>query len=60
MKLVSILSLVALFASTANAFAPASPPAFARAVRTSQLYSSEPPAEEEEGLDLNLEEMFDM
>jgi hypothetical protein len=57
MKLVSILSLVALFASTANAFAPS--PVFTRAVRTSQIFSSEP-KEEEEGLDLNLEEMFDM
>ena len=62
MKFVSILSLVALVASTANAFAP-SLPILTRAVRTtSQVYASDPKNEDEgdAGLDLNLEEMFDM
>jgi hypothetical protein len=46
--------LAALMATSAAAFAPA--PAFTRGV--SLLFSSEP--EDEEGLDLNLEEMFEM
>jgi hypothetical protein len=50
---IAIVSLVALMASSATAFAPA---AFTRGVST-QLFAD---PEEEEGLDLNLEEMFDM
>lgn len=53
MKFVSILSIVALFASSASAFAPSS-----TFVRPSTHVFAEP--EEEAGLDLNLEEMFDM
>jgi hypothetical protein len=56
MRAVSVLSLFAVAVSTANAFAPA--PIFARFPPT-QHYASGP-EEEEEGLDLNLEEMFDM
>mmetsp|Transcript_117267 Transcript_117267/g.339024 ORF Transcript_117267/g.339024 Transcript_117267/m.339024 type:complete len:80 (-) Transcript_117267:153-392(-) len=57
MKAVSVLALLGLVVATAHAFAPS--PAFARVPR-SQLYSTEPEDEEEGGLDLNLEEMFDM
>jgi hypothetical protein len=52
---ITIVSLVALMASSASAFAPSA--AFTRGVST-QLFTAEP--EEEEGLDLNLEDMFDM
>lgn len=51
---IAIISFVTLVVSSASAFAPSA--AFTRGVST-QLFS-EP--EEEEGLDLNLEEMFDM
>ena len=54
MKL-AIVSLIAMMASSATAFAPSA--AFTRGVAT-QLYSD--PEDDEEGLDLNLEEMFDM
>jgi hypothetical protein len=54
MKL-AVVSLIALMASSAHAFAPSA--AFTRGVST-QLHSD--PEDEEEGLDLNLEEMFDM
>jgi len=57
MKLVFALSLVAISISTANAFAPSL--AFTRKAPQSQRYSSGP-EDEEGGLDLNLEEMFDM
>lgn len=60
MKFATILSLSALFVSVANAFAPA-PPAFCRFPQQQQTkcFASDP-EDEEEGLDLNLEEMFDM
>ena len=51
---ITLLSFAALMISSASAFAPA----FSRGAPSTQLYSTEP--EEEEGLDLNLEEMFDM
>lgn len=58
MKAGTVLSLVSLFFSVANAFAPS--PAFTR-FQQMQRYASDPEEEEEEGgLDLNLEEMFDM
>ena len=50
---IAIVSLVTLMASSASAFAPA----ITRAGVSTQLFS-EP--EDEEGLDLNLEEMFEM
>ena len=53
MKL-ALITFLSLFASSAS-FAPSA--AYSRGVRT-QIFSTEP--EEEEGLDLNLEEMFDM
>eukprot|EP00339_Tiarina_fusa_P012083 CAMPEP_0117035266 /NCGR_PEP_ID=MMETSP0472-20121206/25061_1 /TAXON_ID=693140 ORGANISM="Tiarina fusus, Strain LIS" /NCGR_SAMPLE_ID=MMETSP0472 /ASSEMBLY_ACC=CAM_ASM_000603 /LENGTH=74 /DNA_ID=CAMNT_0004744693 /DNA_START=61 /DNA_END=285 /DNA_ORIENTATION=+ len=53
MKL-ALISFLSLCASTAG-FTPSA--AFARSAQT-QLFSTEP--EEESGLDLNLEEMFDM
>jgi hypothetical protein len=56
MKAASILSLAGLFFSVATAFAPT--PAFTR-LHQAQLYASDP-EEDTEGLDLNLEEMFDM
>eukprot|EP00980_Cylindrotheca_fusiformis_P013945 scaffold3621_cov114-Cylindrotheca_fusiformis.AAC.10 len=52
---IAVVSFVALVVSSATAFAPSA--AFTRGVST-QLFSD--PEEEEEGLDLNLEEMFDM
>ena len=51
---IAIVSLIALMASSASAFAPAA--SFTRGVST-QLYSD---PEDEDGLDLNLEEMFEM
>jgi hypothetical protein len=48
------IAFIALMASSATAFAPA---AFTRGIST-QLFAE--PEAEEEGLDLNLEEMFDM
>jgi hypothetical protein len=59
MKIV-IVSIVAMMASSASAFTSSA--AFTRGVST-QLFAAEAepePAEEEGGLDLNLEEMFDM
>ena len=65
MKIVSIYFLA--LASTASAFTATSVPAFTRAVLSSVTESrpltflaAEPEDEEGEGLDLNLEEMFDM
>jgi hypothetical protein len=55
----SILALLAalILSSSVSAFAPT---AFTRGIEgRSQLFAAEPP-KEEEGLDLNLEEMFDM
>jgi hypothetical protein len=57
MKTATSVCLVALFVATANAFAPS--PLFGRSVRVAPLFSSEP-EDDEEGLDLNLEEMFEM
>lgn len=57
MKTATSVCLVALFVATANAFAPS--PVFGRSVRVAPLFSSEP-EDDEEGLDLNLEEMFEM
>lgn len=51
---ITIISLFAMMASSAFAFAPSA--SFTRGMST-QLYSD---PEDEEGLDLNLEEMFDM
>mmetsp|Transcript_23024 Transcript_23024/g.27708 ORF Transcript_23024/g.27708 Transcript_23024/m.27708 type:complete len:80 (+) Transcript_23024:69-308(+) len=56
MKLAVATLVAAMMASTASAFAPAALP-FTRGVST-QIFSSEP--EEEEGLDLDLGEMFEM
>lgn len=55
----SILALLLSLAVTASAFAPV---AFTRGIegRSSHLFAEPPEKEEEEGLDLNLEEMFDM
>mgnify|MGYP000140561784 CR=1 FL=1 len=53
---IAIVSLVALMACSASAFAPSA--AFTRGVST-QLFS-EPEDEDEGGMDLNLEELFDM
>mmetsp|Transcript_21649 Transcript_21649/g.43763 ORF Transcript_21649/g.43763 Transcript_21649/m.43763 type:complete len:87 (+) Transcript_21649:102-362(+) len=60
------LSVVALVAVSASAFAPSTP--FSRGIASSvaggpsasQLWGGEEDEEEEGGLDLNLEEMFDM
>ena len=54
MKIAAIASLLSLMVSSVSAFAPSA--AFSRGIAT-QVFA-EP--EEEEGLDLNLEEMFDM
>ena len=54
---VSSVALLALAASTVQAFAPAA--FFTRGLPATQLFSEKPEAEEE-GLDLNLEEMFEM
>jgi hypothetical protein len=55
---IAILSLaVVLMASSASAFAPASP-AFARGISTSLFAGEE--EKKEEGFDLDLGEMFDM
>ena len=51
---IAVISMFALMVSSATAFAPSA--AFTRGVST-QVFS-EP--EDEDGLDLNLEEMFDM
>ena len=57
MRFAVLSSLLAvLAASSVAAFAPAA--SFTRGCASSELFSSEP--EDEEGLDLNLEEMFDM
>jgi hypothetical protein len=61
MKTACILSISALVLSAANAFAPA--PAFCRFPQQQQQQTNRfasDPEDEEEGLDLNLEEMFDM
>ena len=55
MKVAIATLAIVLAASSVSAFAPA--PAFTRGVST-QLFGGDD--EEEEGLDLNLEEMFDM
>lgn len=55
MKIAVVTSFLCLMASSVTAFAPSA--AFSRGIST-QIFSSEP--EDEEGLDLNLEEMFDM
>ena len=54
MKIAFVTALVCMMALSVSAFAPSA--AFSRGIAT-QVFS-EP--EEEEGLDLNLEEMFDM
>ena len=57
MKFGSVL-LLSLTASVVQAFAPV---AFTRGVpQSSQLFSDKPDSEEEGGLDLDLEEMFEM
>jgi hypothetical protein len=57
MKVVFAVSLlVAVATSSVSAFAPASP-FVSRASRTTEIYAD---PKEEEGLDLDLEEMFDM
>ena len=58
MKVMFISIVVALEASSTSAFAPIA--AFHRGLSqsTTNLFSSEP--DEGDGLDLNLEEMFDM
>ena len=55
-KFASVLFLI-LATDTVCAF---SPPSFARGSKFSTRVFSEAPEEEEGGLDLNLEEMFDM
>lgn len=54
MKIATVLSVATLFVSSVSAFAPSA--AFSRV--STQFFSE--PADEEEGLDLNLEEMFDI
>ncbi|KAG7370791.1 hypothetical protein IV203_019361 [Nitzschia inconspicua] len=54
---IAIIAALAITISSASAFAPLS--AASRSPRTA-VFSSEPETEDEEGLDLNLEEMFDM
>ena len=56
MKVAIATLAIVLAASSVSAFAPA--PAFTRGVSTQLLFGGDD--EEEEGLDLNLEEMFDM
>ena len=59
MRFAILSSLLAVLAvSSVVAFAPAASFTRGCSVTGSQLFSSEP--EDEEGLDLNLEEMFDM
>lgn len=55
MKVAVVTSFLFLMASSVLAFAPSA--AFSRGIAT-QVFATDP--EEEEGLDLNLEEMFDM
>jgi|UPI000581A221 hypothetical protein len=50
--------LILSLASGIQAFAPA--PAFSRAYTAKQLFADKPDNENEEGLDLDLGEMFDM
>jgi len=58
MKTATSVYLFAFLATTAHAFAPS--PFFGRSLpATTTLFSSEP-EDEEDGLDLNLEEMFEM
>jgi len=61
MKLSALVAFLAVTVSSVSAFAPpcASFSCRRAAVSATQVYSSEPESTEE-GLDLNLEEMFDM
>ncbi|KAG7344327.1 hypothetical protein IV203_022335 [Nitzschia inconspicua] len=55
---IAIIAALAITISSVSAFAPLS--AASRSPRRTAVFSSEPETEDEEGLDLNLEEMFDM
>jgi hypothetical protein len=58
MKTATLIILVAVILVSVSSFAPTAQ--FSRAPPTTIVFSSDPKEAEDESLDLNLEEMFDM